>query len=208
MDYLEYLKNSFKIFMFDEKAVKDLKKNNDIFFGVATFSFLMLISSFISLAFETNTFISVSDIFFNLSLIIISIFFLLVFIFLSLSLFHLILKLFKAEGNIKDTISIGLSLFILSNLLTLPFAIVNQSLLETLELDNLIVFVSILALFMIAIFIWILVVSVKSFSIVHKISQLRVFLSILAYFFSWFLILLIIGFLFSLLYLGLLGLSY
>ena len=183
MDYIEYLKNTSKLYFLDDISIKKIKESKNLLFGVLTYSFLIFFSSLLSFIFDFESQNSY-DFFFFVIGILLFIPLSLLLIFCYFSLFHLILKLFKGKGKIMDTLNFGFSLLIIPIIVSLPFSLISNSYLESLNVSNLSLLFSILLILSLVGIIYFVIVSCRTYSIVHKISQLRVFLSMLVYFFT------------------------
>lgn len=209
MDLIEYLKNSFKLYFLDDKALEEISSNTNLTFGILGFLFINFISSlFIFLVNQSfNLGLNLEEfLFFLLGMLILLPFILGLLIFFAF-LFHLILKLLKGKASFRQTLNMYFSLTFLPLILMFIYNLVAEFLFFLDVGEDNVYFLSFLILLIIGYISWSVVVICKSLAFIHKISMLKVLLAYFLFFLLLVLIFLIISILFSLVFIGLLGLA-
>lgn len=167
MEFKQYFENSLKLYFNFKDSLKHVKKLAGWKIGFITLIFLQFISLSISnLIIGTELLLFVGTLLFGLIGFV-------AFSLLGYGLLHLILKLFKAKGVYHDTLRLGLAVAVFPSVVSIFTVLLSY-------FDGFIEFV--VAIIGFAVAIWSIITLVRVYSDFHKVSQLKVFLSIVIYF--------------------------
>ncbi len=166
---VEYIKNSIKASFFDDEALDYIDEN-------VNWKLVYFVSLFVGLFNCLINYITTGNFFYiilenNLLNLIISIILFFFGSFIILGLFHLLLKLFGGKGTYLNTFKFGLTI-------GLPYSCFFILLTLILNLTSSKLIFILLNTFNIVFILWILILEIGIYSVIHQISKLRVFFAL------------------------------
>lgn len=192
MDIIEYVTKSFGLYFGNKESYNYIDKNINwqiaFFISVGFSFFLSLFSLFIENSYTTNPNFIIE----NLITLCLNVFILLpILIFGIYGLFFLILKLFGGKADFFNTLKFGISISLFTTLLIAIFDMI-PSRFFSLETNYTLDLISVIIILAIAI--WMFVVSVKVYSRLHELSEGRTAIALLVPLLIMFVVALIIFF--------------
>jgi len=171
MELVKYITSTIKAWFYDTEALDYIDENVKWYHAFGFIYFLNVV--FLVLNYVLNLQKDTIGLFFNPGIsLIVSLIFFPIFLFIGLGILHGFFKLFGAKGSfLEGTVKYALSLSILP---TFIFSIIEIILQSFLQENSILIGIFIIIIY-ICFFIWSLSIYLKVYSIVHDISQWRVF---------------------------------